>query len=155
MVANACFMSIITYMVLVWGGTENYILRAVQVMQNKAARCVTKLSWFTPTRTLLRQCNWLSIKQLVFYQTALQVWKVKVSQHPVYIASRLMPATTRCAAQGNLLVPVVNKAVSSKSFMVRAAATWNSIPADIRSTNTLVGFKKKLKEWTKSNIEVE
>ena len=42
MVANACFMSIITYMVAVWGGTEEYVIRAVQVMQNKAARCVTK-----------------------------------------------------------------------------------------------------------------
>ena len=62
MVANACFLSIITYMIAVWGGTEGYVLRAVQVMQNKAARAVTKLSWFTPTRTLLLQCNWLSIK---------------------------------------------------------------------------------------------
>ena len=49
MVANSCFMSIITYMISVWGGTEKYIVRAVQVMQNKAARCVTKQSWFTPT----------------------------------------------------------------------------------------------------------
>ena len=72
MVANACFLSIITYMIAVWGGTEGYVLRAVQVMQNKAARAVTKLSWFTPTRTLLLQYNWPSIKQLIIYHTALQ-----------------------------------------------------------------------------------
>jgi hypothetical protein len=29
-------MSIIIYMVSVWGGTEDYIVKAVQVMQNKA-----------------------------------------------------------------------------------------------------------------------
>ena len=29
MVANACFMSIISYMVTVWGGTEEYIIKAV------------------------------------------------------------------------------------------------------------------------------
>ena len=83
MVANSCFMSIIIYMVSVWGGTEDYIVRAVQVMQNKAARCVTKQSWFTPTKRLLLQCNWLSIKQLIFFHTALQVWRVKASKCPV------------------------------------------------------------------------
>ena len=41
MVANACFMSIITYMAAVWGGTEAYVIKAVQIMQNKAARSVT------------------------------------------------------------------------------------------------------------------
>ena len=101
MVANSCFMSIIIYMVSVWGGTEGYIIKAVQVMQNKAARCVTKQSWFTPTKILLLQCNWLSIKQLVFFHTALQVWRVKANKCPVYIDTNLKPTNTRSAAQGN------------------------------------------------------
>ena len=155
MVANACFMSIITYMVAIWGGTENYVIRAVQVIQNRAARCVTKLSWFTPTRTLLQQCNWLSIKQLVFFHTALQVWKVKTWQCPVYIHSKLQPSNTRSAAQGNLLVPVVESALSSKSFMVRSTSTWNMLPPDIRTIQQLNVFKRKLKQWTKTNIEIE
>ena len=117
MVANACFMSIITYMVAVWGGTEAYVIKAVQIMQNKAARSVTKLSWYTPTRTLLTQCNWLSIKQLIFFHTALQVWRVIASQCPVHIHSKLEPSATRNAAQGNLRVPFVD---SGKSLMVRS-----------------------------------
>ena len=85
MVANSCFMSIIIYMVSVWGGTEDYIVKAVQVMQNKSARSVTKQSWFTPAKRLLLQCNWLSIKQLIFFHTALQVWRVNDSKCPDYI----------------------------------------------------------------------
>ena len=42
MVGNACFMSIIVYMIAVWGDTENYTIKAVKVMQNRAARCITK-----------------------------------------------------------------------------------------------------------------
>ena len=154
MVANACFMSIITYMVAVWGGTEEYVIRAVQVMQNKAARCVTKLSWYTPTRILLQQCNWLSIKQLVFYHTVLQVWKVKLSQAPVYIHSKLIPANTRSAALGTLLVPAVEKSLTRKSFMVRSIAAWNTVPPEIRNLKKLETFKKKIKQWTKMNIEI-
>ena len=140
-VANSCFMSIIIYMVSVWGGTEGYIIKAVQVMQNKAARCVTKQSWFTPTKILLLQCNWLSIKQLVYFHTALQVWRVKASKCPVYIDTNLKLTNTRSAAQGNLRVPVVEKSLSSNSFMVRSAVTWNLVPADIISCKTLGAFK--------------
>ena len=42
MVANSCFLSILSYMIVVWGGTEDFVIKAVQIMQNKAARCVTK-----------------------------------------------------------------------------------------------------------------
>ena len=126
MVGNACFMSVIVYMVAVWGGTEKYVIKAVQVMQNRAARCITKLGWLTPTRVLLEQCNWLSIKQLIFYHTALQVWKVRSSKVPAYMYSKLKPVNnrrlTRSVAQGSLLVPSVEKSVSKCSFMVRSAS---------------------------------
>ena len=154
MVANSCFMSIIIYMVSVWGGTEDYIVKAVQVMQNKAARSVTKQSWFTPTKRLLLQCNWLSIKQLIFFHTALQVWRVITSKCPVYIETKLKLSRTRSSAQGNLLVPVVEKSFSSKSFMVRSAVIWNQIPAEIRSCKSLETFKRNLKQWIKANVEI-
>ena len=155
MVGNACFMSIIVYMIAVWGGTENYIIKAVQVMQNKAARSVTKKTWYTPTHTLLQQCNWLSIKQLIFYHTVLQVWKVRTDTMPVYINSKIQLAITRSASEGTLRVPIVEKSLSSKSFMVRSATMWNTVPTSIRSIKKFESFKRKLKQWTKANIEIE
>ena len=81
--------------------TEKYIVRAVQVMQNKAARCVTKESWFTSTRSLLRQCNWLSIEQLIVFHTALQVWRVRSNKCPAYIDSKFQLSRTRSSDQDN------------------------------------------------------
>ena len=155
MVANACFLSIITYMVAVWGGTESYVIRAVQVMQNKAARTVTKLGCFTPTRKLLLQCNWLSIRQLIFFHTALQVWRVLAAKCPVHIYSNMKLSATRSAAQGNLRVPPVESHLAGKSFMVRSAVVWNTVPPELRSIKTIHTFKKKLKQWVKQNIEIE
>ena len=57
MVGNACFMSTIVYKVVVWGGTEKYLVKAVQVMQNRVARCINKFGWLTPTKTLIDQCH--------------------------------------------------------------------------------------------------
>ena len=77
MIANSIFNSTLTYMIAIWGGTDKYVIWALQVMQNKAARCVTRLHWFTSTKKLLLQCNWLSVRQLSTYHTALQVYKTK------------------------------------------------------------------------------
>ena len=85
MVANATIMSIFTYMMPVWGGTEDYIIRAAQVLQNRAARTVTKLSWFTTQRILLQQTNWLSIRQMIYYHTVMQVWKTRQHGKPKYL----------------------------------------------------------------------
>ena len=68
--SNGVFMSTLTYLLPVWGGCEGYLLKSIQILQNKAARQVTRLSRYTPVRRLLSQCNWLSIKQLIFYQSA-------------------------------------------------------------------------------------
>ena len=87
MVANATIMSAMSYMLPVWGGTEEYILNAAQVIQNRAARTVTKLSWFTPQRIILKQTNWLSIQQLVYYHTILQVWRTRVHGKPEYLVT--------------------------------------------------------------------
>ena len=120
-----------------------YIIRAVQVIQNKAARSVTKLSWYTPTRVLLLQCNWLSIKQLIFYHSVLQVWKVRTAGVPVYIKSRMPLSVTRNAEEGTLCVPIVESSLSSKSFLVRSAVMSNSIPPSLRSIQKFETFKSK------------
>ena len=155
MVANACFLSVISYMISVWGGAEAYIIRAVQVMQNKAARSVTKLSWFTPTHVLLLQCNWLSIKQLIFYHSVLQVWKIRTAEVPVYLNSRMQLSVTRSAEEGTLRVPIAESSITSKSFLVRAAVMWNSIPPSLRNIKRFESFKSKLKQWTKANIDID
>ena len=113
-------MSILVYMFAVWGGTKTYIIKAVQVIQNKAAKCITKLGWFTPTCSLMLQCNWPSIKQLIFFHTALQVWKVQQFKCPVYISSKYQLSNTRSSLQGTLSVPLVEKSTSIKSFMIRS-----------------------------------
>ena len=135
MVANSIFNSILIYMITVWGGTEKFILRALQVVQNKAARCVTRLPWFTSTRKLLLQCSWLSVKQLSTYHTALQVFKTKQSHKPEYIDAKFSlayPYKTRLAKNYSIRVlKEVEYTATSQSFMVRAsrsgtACRWSS-----------------------------
>ena len=152
MVANACFMSILIYMITIWGSTEEYILNCVQLMQNKAARCVTKLDRYTSIKTLLDQCNWLSVRQLIFYHSVLQIRKTKQTKKPDYIYSNLQTTNTRSSVDGNLKIPAKKTAIASRSFMVRAVLHWNQTPPKIRNCNTLNSPKKNVKEYVKQNV---
>ena len=50
MAATSVFISVLSYLIPLWGASEGYLTRALQVVQNKAARCVTKVTWYTATR---------------------------------------------------------------------------------------------------------
>ena len=153
-------MSILSYLIPLWGGTEGYLVTALQVLQNRAARCVTRLSWFTPTRQLLKQCNWLSINQLIFYQTVLQVHRIVKCGSPLYLSDRLVTEYvyhTRQAAGGSVRWLAENsgrKSYIQKSFFGRASRTYNEVPLEIRSSASLPAFKRKLKTWIKDNIKL-
>ena len=69
-------MSKLCYLIQLWGGCESYLVKALQVLQNRAARAITGCNWYTPTRTLLIKCNWLSINQMTFYQSVMLAPKI-------------------------------------------------------------------------------
>ena len=151
-------MSVFTYMIAVWGGTEGYIIRAAQVLQNKAARIVTKLGWFTSQRVLLQQTNWLSINQMIFYHTILHVWRARKDRRPEYLSEMFSSDyahQTRVVTAGNLRVPEMETSLAKRGIRVRGATMWNSLPTVLKGyTGKLLGFKKELKAWVRKNIEM-
>ena len=89
MVANGIVMSKICYLIQLWGGCEGYLLHALQVLLNRAARAVTGMSGFTSTRRLMLSCGWLSVKQLVVYHSVTMIHKVMKTGTPTYMFNRL------------------------------------------------------------------
>ena len=155
MLANSFFMSSLIYMIVNWGSAEKYLVKTVQVIQNKAARYVSKQSWYTPTRVILQHCGWLSVKQLIVYHSVLQAWKLLVYKAPRLLFSRLQLSNTRSRENFTLNLPPITTRLGRGSFFVRAVHSWNSLPTDIRSIKKLNTFKKKLKQWISTNIEIE
>ena len=159
MFANAIFNSNLVYMISVWGGAEKFVIRIIQVIQNRVARYVTGHGLYTSTQILLRQCNWLCVKQLSVYHSTLQVYKIVASKEPKYLSQRLnrcFPYNTRASAhEGIRIVQDEKYNVRSQSFMVRGAKLWNSIPSKIRDINDIRRFKVELKNWVKDNVTLE
>ena len=119
------------------------------------------MSWFTPTRVLLNKCKWLSVKQLVFYQTVLTTHKIVKTKAPMYLHNKMNnshPYKTRQATEGGIRFGEqfdVQSGLSRKSFCYRGTLDYNRIPADIRTAKTTATFKYKLKNWIKTNIPID
>ena len=156
MVANGIFMSKLCYLIQLWGGCEKYLVKSLQILQNRAARSVTGKSWWTPVRRLLQDCKWLSVRQLIFYQTALQTHKILMGGNPVYFSQKMRtnhPYRTRQAVGGGVWRG--EEELTGKSFASRGAQVYNSLPTYIRNCHTLPTFKSKLRQWVTSNIPID
>ena len=87
MIADGILISKLSYLIALWGGCSSFLMKSLQIIQNKAARVVTKLDWSTPTGELLKQCGWLSVHQMAVYHSVLLVFKVMQTESPAYLHS--------------------------------------------------------------------
>ena len=156
-IADGIFMSKLVYLISLWGGSEKYLMRSLQTIQNKVARVVTKLGWDTPTEVLLTQCGWLSVQQLAYHHTVVLVHKILQSGHPRYLHNLFnmdYRVKTRQADQ-QLLKPsqieVPDHELVTDSFRWRALQNWNALPLQLRTISNAVNFKKQVKMWIKKN----
>ena len=51
------YISKLIYLMPIWAGCEDYLVKALQVTQNKVARSVTKKDKFTTTKVLMKECG--------------------------------------------------------------------------------------------------
>ena len=157
MVGNAIVISKISYLIQLWGGTHDYLIKALQVTMNRAARLITGQSWFTPTTVLLRKCQWLSVKQLVAYHTLLTVHSTINTQKPAYLHNKMCPVTEQHTRQ---IVKFDDRFTgrsekTKSSFYYRGVMLFNRLPAEIQGIQSKEGFKRKMKKWVLMNIPVE
>ena len=143
------YNSKISNLIQIWGGVSEAVLKSIQVSQNAAARVVTRQSWFTPTRTLLKQCGWLSVRQLVVYHTALTTHKIVREERPKYLHEK-MCAEKNYLTRNDIKFSYNFKAKSERannSFCYRGATVYNQLPISIKMESNILCFKRKLKEW--------
>ena len=141
-----------------YGGCNSYFIEMLQVQQNNATRSIMKLPWMTPTESLLRQCNWFSVRQLKVYHSITLIHRVLITSKPDYIhrSLRFVARVTRTTDHLTLVDRRNFKtATACKSFIPRAINEWNKIPLEIREIKSQELFKQKLKDYIKTNISVK
>ena len=158
MVANGLVLSKLVYLINIWGGAPQYLLKTLYVQQMHAARVVCGFQcWGWSNRRVLNKVGWLSIRQLLFYHAVLQAQKTVSTRIPLPLFNSIVkehPYNTRNASVGNIRYSegFTNEQVTFKG---RARSWYNQVPIDIRTDGSLQTQKKKLKKWISKNVPAD
>lgn len=157
MVASGLITSTLNYLIQLYGGCSGYLVQILQVLQNRAARCVTKLGWHTETSVLLSQCGWLSIKQMIIFQSLVLLFKIQQEKKPKYLYEKI---NSRFSFRSSDETKIRDKRsfktdTAKKGFITRTINDWNNLPRHLREIPNLKQFKFKLKSWVKDNIPIK
>jgi len=97
-----------------------------------------------------RGFHWLPVGHRITYKLCLTTWKTLHTSQLLYLCeliSHYLPPRSLHSSNTNLLTrpASITSNFSSWAFSVSAPSTWNSLPAHIRSIDTLSTFKRYIK----------
>ena len=132
-----------------FSGLSKQALRQLQLIQNAAARVLTKTRKFDHITPILRSLHWLPVSHRIDFKIMLLVYKSLNGLGPKYISDMLVPYETarslRSSEAGLLTVPRVRSKRGEAAFAHYATTNWNKLPLDTRSAPSLATFKNRLK----------
>ena len=122
----------------------------LQLIQNAAARLLTRSSRYCHITPVLASLHWLPVKFRVQFKVLVLTFRALHGQAPGYLSdlvSRYEPRRTlRSAELGLLKVPntrLITK--GDKAFQAIAPRLWNALPQVLREAPTVGIFKSTLK----------
>ena len=139
------------YCCTVWGCCTEADLKRLQILQNRAARIVTNSAYDAHSLPLIKGLGWLTVKELIRFETATTVFKSVNQLCPDYMAQmfqrqREQAMRTLRNTETDLRIPLFRTNNGQKSFAYRGATVWNSLDHQIKLSPSLSNFKFKLKE---------
>ena len=147
-IVEGIFNSVLIYCLPVFGGCAKGDIEAIQVMQNKAARLVLGVGVRVSRQELFSKVGWMSVRQLIYYHTALCTFRILDSKEPEYLYSFMC----RKNRSNRIIVPNATLTLMRNSYCYRGAIEWNCLPDELRSCLGVRSFKSLIKKWIQENI---
>ena len=124
----------------------------LQLIQNAAARTLTRTKKYEHISPVLASLHWLPVKSRIDFKVLLLTYKALNDLAPNYLKELVVPycplRPLRSQSAGLLVVPRISKTtVGGRAFSYRAPFLWNNLPASIRDADTLPKFKSRLKTF--------
>ena len=123
----------------VWGNCGHTLLNKLQALQNRAARVVNGVSFDeVEQNSLLKSLGWLNIRQLIYYDSALLMFKVSKGIAPESTQGLLEKCDnihsygTRAISSGNFYIPKMRTSKGQSSFVFSGASIWNELPTQVK-----------------------
>jgi hypothetical protein len=149
-ITQSLVLSRIDYMSILLMGAPNKTIKKAQKAMNAAARLITNTRRQDHISPVLKDLQWMTVKNRIDYKIALMVFKSRIGKSPSYITDLIRayspPRPLRSGNQSLLQERRVKSSLGQKSFTYRAPKVWNDLPHTIRSIPSLPAFKYQLKK---------
>ncbi len=131
------------------GGRPASSINKLQIVQNAAARILTRSRKYDHITQILQSLHWLPIKFRISYKILLLAYKALNDLAPAYLTnllSRYIPTRSlRSRNSGLLLVPRIARSTKGGITFSYLAPKWNSLSDNVRGSDTLSLFKSRSK----------
>ena len=143
MMAEGLILSKIRYLIPIWGGAGDTLIKKVQTLVNDSARFVLeKRTRRDSTLDLMKECKWLTVAEMVLFYSLVLLWKILRKKSPGTMAGKFTQNDTGCVQ--TTIPRLVN---TGSSFRWRTIGTWNRLPERTRKDTVLNSFKINTKNW--------
>ena len=133
-------------------GSSRKSLKTLQLVQNAAARVLTRTKKREHITPVLASLHWLPVKSRIEFKILLLTFKALNNMAPLYLKELVVPyQPTRALRSQNsslLVIPKVSKSrVGARAFSYQAPHLWNHLPLSVREADTICMFKSRLKTF--------
>jgi len=140
----------ILYCSTVWSNTstQNIDKSHVQSIQNFASKIVMNSRKFDHVTPLLRQLNWLPVKQLLYFRDAVLTYKCFNGLAPKYLVDKFTKRysihTCHNRNRNLFYIPLDRTATGQRTFAYRGTSIWNNLDNDMKQCNSPCSRLSKL-----------
>lgn len=132
-------------------------LQKLQVQQNKVMRLILKCKRETNVKGMLTTLNWLSVRQLIYFNVLLLIYKMQNDLLPNYLCSNLLYIhqchNLNTRNKNKFKLPNFKKRLSKNNVFYKGLKMYNELPSNLIECSINV-FKEKLKVYVKTQFNV-
>jgi hypothetical protein len=159
-IANAIFNGTITYLMPLWGHTDDILLAKLQTAQLRAARIIIGHPCFKmSTSEMLKKVQWMSVKQMILEKSSVIMHNVIRNGKPEMMGKlfecKKRDKRTRMEPKWERKDGFRPKTdFITKQFYSSALKFYNTIPQELRGLEKLE-FKREIKKFIRETIPVK
>lgn len=125
-------------------------LNKLQVAQNRAMRVILQCRRETKVEYMLQALQFMSVRQRLRYNTCIFVFKMVIGLLPDYLKNKIQIVGNMSGKQtrqaGNIVIQLRRTSNAQKSMFYEGIKMYNNLQMEIKRSERLEHFKRKLKE---------